>query len=174
MIVIVPVFRDGHREGTVAGTIRLTQGIRALYGEDVLDFWNLEIFDRAGHNVYRSLVAATDTSLPRASLVAQRHIPVADHAWKLRLWPTPLMVATLRTAAPQRILTIGLLSTVILAIANFLLAQRQAAPGAVFAGERTIGGDRRSDEPAPERPRQRHRSRDLGKRRRRPAFHVRQ
>ena len=58
--------------------------------------------------------------------MAERHIPVADRAWKLRLWPTPLMVATLRTAAPQRILTIGLLSTIILAIANFLLAQRQA------------------------------------------------
>ena len=54
---------------------------------------------------------------------------MADRAWKLRLWPTPLMVATLRTAAPQRILTIGLLSTVILAIANFLLAQRQARLG---------------------------------------------
>ena len=39
------------------------------------------------------------------------------------------MVATLRTAAPQRILTIGLLSSLILAIANFLLAQRQSKLG---------------------------------------------
>ncbi len=129
MMVVVPVFREGQLEGSVAGTVRLTQGIRSLYGQDVLDFWNLEIFDRGGRNVYRSLVAGTQSAHPPGSLVAERHIPVADRAWKLRLWPTPLMVDTLRTAAPQRILTIGLLSTLILAIANFLLAQRQASLG---------------------------------------------
>ena len=125
MTVTVPVFRDGRFEGSVAGTIRLTQGIRALYGQDVLDFWNLEIVDRSGRNVFQSLVPGANPVRPPKSLVAERHLPVADRAWKLRLWPTPLMVDTLRTAAPQRILTIGLLSALILAIANFLLAQRQ-------------------------------------------------
>ena len=129
MTVTVPVFREGQLEGSVAGTIRLTQGIRSLYGQELLDFWNLEIIDRAGRSVYRSLGAGASTSPPPKFLVEERHIPVADRAWKLRLWPTPLMVATLHTAAPQRILTIGLLSTLILAIANFLLAQRQARLG---------------------------------------------
>ena len=128
-IVTVPVFHDGALGGCVAGTIRLTQGIRALYGQDVLDFWNLEIYDRGGRNVFRSLVPGVRAGKGPGFLVEERFIPVADRAWKLRLWPTPLMVATLRTAAPQRILTIGLLSTIILAIANFLLAQRQASLG---------------------------------------------
>ena len=129
MIVAVPVFRDAHLEGMVAGTVRLTQAIRVLYGQDVLDFWNLEINDRSGRNVLRSLGSGAIAAKPPAYLLADRHFPVADRAWKLRLWPTPLMVATLRTAAPQRILTIGLLSTLILAIANFLLAQRQSRLG---------------------------------------------
>ncbi len=126
VIVTVPVFRDGHLEGSVTGTIRVTQAIRALFGQDVLDFWNLEFYDRAGRNVFRSMVAGSTALPPRRDPVEERFIPVADRAWKLRLSPTPLMTATLRTAAPQRILTIGLLSTAILAIANFLLAQRQA------------------------------------------------
>ena len=129
MVVAVPVFRDGHLEGTVTGTIRVTQAIHTLYGQDVLDFWNVELYDRSGRNVFRSLAGLADTSPAPPALVVTRHIPVADRAWKLRLWPTPLMEATLRTAAPQRILTIGLLSTAILAIANFLLAQRQARLG---------------------------------------------
>ena len=129
VIITVPVFNDGHLEGFVAGTIRLTQAIQSLYGQDVLDFWNVEISDRGGHNVFRSLIPGPNAARPLSSLLAERHIPVADRAWKLRLWPTPLMVATLRSAAPQRILTIGLLSTLILAIANALLAQRQARLG---------------------------------------------
>lgn len=141
MTVTVPVFRDGHLEGSVAGTIRLTQGIRSLYGPEVLDFWNLEIIDRAGRNVYQSLGAGASTTPPPSFLVAERHIPVADRAWKLRLWPTPLMVATLRTAAPQRILTIGLLSTLILAIANFLLAQRQARLGQSLQESERLAAD---------------------------------
>ena len=139
--VTVPVFRDGHLEGTVAGTIRLTQGIRSLYGQEVLDFWNLEIVDRTGQDVYRSLVPGVSNGSPPRYLVEERHIPVADRAWKLRLWPTPLMVATLRTAAPQRILTIGLLSTLILAIANFLLAQRQARLGQSLLESERLAAD---------------------------------
>lgn len=141
MTVTVPVFRDGHLEGSVAGTIRLTQGIRSLYGQELLDFWNLEIVDRAGRSVYQSLAANAGMAPPPKFLVAERHIPVADRAWKLRLWPTPLMVATLRTAAPQRILTIGLLSSVILAIANFLLAQRQASLGQSLQESERLAAD---------------------------------
>ncbi len=141
MTVTVPVFRDGRLEGSVAGTIRLTQGIRALYGQDVLDFWNLEIFDRSGRNVFQSLVAGAQTVPPPKFLVAERHLPVADRAWKLRLWPTPLMIETLRTAAPQRILTIGLLSALILAVANFLLAQRQARLGQSLEESERLAAD---------------------------------
>ena len=139
--VDVPMFRDGRLEGSVVGTIRLSQGIRALYGQDMLDFWNLEIDDRGGRNVYRSLVGGASTGQPRKFLVEERYIPVADRAWKLRLWPTPLMIATLRTAAPQRILTIGLLSTIILAIANFLLAQRQASLGQSLLESERLAAD---------------------------------
>ena len=104
MVVAVPVFRDGHLEGTVTGTIRVTQAIHTLYGQDVLDFWNVELYDRSGRNVFRSLVWPLGYASPAPpALVVTRHIPVADRAWKLRLWPTPLMEATLRTAAPQRI-----------------------------------------------------------------------
>lgn len=141
MTVAVPVFRDGHLEGSVAGTISLTRGIRSLYGLDVLDFWNLEIFDRSGRNVFRSLAPGGEIRRPPNFLVAERYIPVAGRAWKLRLWPTPLMVAALRTAAPQRILTIGLLSTLILAIANFLLAQRQARLGQSLLESERLAAD---------------------------------
>ena len=92
VLVVVPVFREGHLEGMVAGTIRLTQAIHALYGQDVLDFWNLEINDRSGRSVFRSLGPGVIAVKPPARLLEERYIPVADRAWKLRLWPTPLMV----------------------------------------------------------------------------------
>ena len=125
LAVFVPVYRDGTLDGLVAGTVRLTDGLGQLYGRDVLDFWNLELKDRTERTAYLS----PGTGGGKASSVyvaPPRFIPVADQAWKLRLWPTPLLTATLRTGAPPRILIIGLVATLIAAAANYLLAQRQA------------------------------------------------
>ena len=126
LAVLVPVYRDGAFDGFVAGTIRLTPGLRQLFGRDVLDFWNLELQDRAERTAYLSVGPAGGPPTPPAYVAPQRFIPVADHAWRLRLWPTPLLTATLRTGAPPRILIIGLVATLVLAAANSLLAQRQA------------------------------------------------
>ena len=124
--MVVPIAREDGVHGAAIGTIRLTDGLRDLFGRDSLD-WNLEIADRTGRIVYHSF--PTDHGAPTvpARLVDERHVPVADLAWKVRLWPTPLLLSTLRTAQPQRILVIGLLASLVIAVANFLLAQRQAS-----------------------------------------------
>ncbi len=123
--VIVPVIRDDGTAGAVIGTLRLADSLRDLFGRDSLD-WNVEIADRTGRIAYRSFpIDSAEQSVPTA-LVDEQHVPVADLAWKVRLWPTPLLLSTLRTAQPQRILGIGLLASLVIAVANFLLAQRQA------------------------------------------------
>ena len=119
--IIVPILRDDRPEGALAGTIRLTAAMRDLYGADGPDLWNLELTDRAGRTVYQ----AAGSEAAGSGLVALRHVPVADRAWKLRIWPTAALAAVLRTAAPQRILIIGLLAALVVAVANFLLAQRE-------------------------------------------------
>ena len=123
--VIVPIVRDEGAAGAVVGTIRLADSMRDLFGRDSLD-WNLEIADRAGRIVYRSYPGDHGEPTAPAALMDERHVPVADLAWKVRIWPTPLLLSTLRTAQPRRILVIGLLATLVIAVANFLLAQRQA------------------------------------------------
>lgn len=123
--VIVPIVRDEGPAGAVVGTIRLADSMRDLFGRDSLD-WNLEIADRTGRIAYRSYPADHGEPPAPAALVDERHVPVADLAWKVRLWPTPLLLSTLRTAQPRRILGIGLLASLVIAVANFLLAQRQA------------------------------------------------
>ena len=124
--MVVPLFDGDQFVGTLEGMIRLTEGMHQLFGRDVLDFWNIEIYDRTGRCAYQALVGGSQTPKPVASLVAERHVPVADRAWKVRLWPTPLLISTLRTGASWRILGIGLVATALLALANFLLGQHQA------------------------------------------------
>ncbi len=123
--IMVPTVRDAGPTGAVVGTIRLVDGLRELFGRDAPD-WNLEIADRTGRIVYQLL--PTDHGTPHAppSLVDERHVPVADLAWKVRLWPTPLLLSTLHTGQPLRILGIGLVASLVISVANFLLAQRQA------------------------------------------------
>ncbi len=128
--VVVPVFKTGGAyDGIVAGTIRLSQGMRHLFGPDVLDFWNLELKDRADRTAYRAVsgVGGNGNGAPAASVYVAppRFIPVADHAWTLRLWPTPLLGVTLRTGAPPRTVTIGLAAALVVAVASYLLGQRQ-------------------------------------------------
>ena len=136
--IIVPVLRGDHPEGALAGTIRLTAAMKDLYGADGPDLWNLEIADRAGRAVYR----VTGGEPASAGVVATRHIPVADRAWKLSIWPTPTLAATLRTAAPQRILIIGLLATLAVAAANLLLAQREERLSASLRETKRLAADR--------------------------------
>ncbi len=122
--IAVPVFKTGGAyDGIVAGTIRLSQGMRHLFGPDVLDFWNLELKDRAGRVAYQGVSSAPASA---AYVAPSKFIPVADHAWTLRLWPTPLLSVTLRTGAPPRIVTIGLVASLVVAVASYLLGQRQA------------------------------------------------
>ena len=126
MTVVVPLVRAGQCVGFVDGTIHLTGGMRRLFGRDVLDFWHLEVYDRTGRCAYQSAsqgMTGQDTSAPVAE---QRHVPVADQAWRLRILPTSLLVSSLHTGAPWRILGIGLTATLLLALANGLLTQHQA------------------------------------------------
>ncbi len=123
--VVVPVRRDNATAGAVVGTILLGDGMRDLFGRDALD-WNLEISDRTGRVAYRATPGGSNALTVPGRLVDERHIPVADMAWRVRLWPTPLLLSTLRTAQPWRILVIGLLASVVTAVASFLLTQHQA------------------------------------------------
>ena len=123
--IIVPLVRDAGPTGAVIGTVRLAEGLRDLFGRDALD-WNMEIADRSGRVVYRSYPPERGTSRAPSALVDERHVPVADLAWKVRLWPTPLLLSTLRTGQPFRILGIGLVASLVISVATFLLAQRQA------------------------------------------------
>ncbi len=136
--IIVPILREERTEGALAGTIRLNAAIRVMYGAEVPNLWNLELADRAGRVVYKAV--GMEPSL--AGLVATRHIPVADRAWKLRLWPTPALVATLHTATPQRILIIGLLASLVIAAANFLLVQHGERLGESLRESVRLASDR--------------------------------
>ena len=122
--VVVPIRRENATGGAVAGTILLTDGMRDLFGRDALD-WNLEISDRSGRVAYRSTPSGGSRPPVPADFVDERHVPVADVAWRVRLWPTPLLLSTLRTAQPWRILVIGLLASAVTAVASFLLTQHQ-------------------------------------------------
>ena len=123
--VVVPVRRENVTVGAVVGTILLGDGMRDLFGRDTLD-WNLEISDRTGRVAYRSTSSGSGAPTIPNGLVDERHVPVADMAWRVRLWPTPLFLSTLRTAQPWRILVIGLLASAVTAVASFLLTQHQA------------------------------------------------
>ena len=138
--LIVPIIKNENVEGALAGTIRLNAGLRDMYGADVPNLWNLELADRSGRLVYRAI--GTESSL--AALMATRHIPVADRAWKLHIWPTPALAATLRTAAPQRILVIGLVASLVVAAANFLLAQHGQRLGESLRETERLASDRDS------------------------------
>lgn len=124
--VVVPLLADDRLLGYVEGTIRLTAGARQLFGRDVLDFWNVEVFDRTGRRAFQAMSDGPDSRHVSPALVAERHVPVVDRAWKLRLWATPLLIADLHTGASWRILGIGTVAALLLAFANVLLAQREA------------------------------------------------
>ena len=123
--MVVPLRREGGAAGAVVGTVLFGDGMRDLFGRDSLD-WNLEISDRTGRVAYRSTpVGQSGLAIP-GELVDERHVAVADVAWRVRLWPTHLLLSTLRTAQPWRILGIGLLASAVTAIASYLLNQHQA------------------------------------------------
>ena len=130
----LPVWRGERYEGVVVGSVRLKEALRNLYGAELQDFWNLEVRDHAGNNAFVAV------SSPAVIEVA-RHFVVADRSWKLRLWPTPQFVSTLQTAAPQRILALGLLTALIVAAANYLLGQRQARLEASLGESRRLAAD---------------------------------
>ena len=87
------------------GTIRLADRACAIsLAGTSLDFWNLEICATARAASRTVLSPGWTNGEPAAhgcTLVdAAVHVPVADLAWKVRLWPTPLLLsATLRTGA---------------------------------------------------------------------------
>ena len=81
--------------------------------------------------------------------------PVADRAWKVRLWPTPLLISTLRTGASWRILGIGLVATALLALANFLLGQHQARLAESLLESERLTNDVETTSPASQRSGQR-------------------
>ncbi len=124
LTLVLPICRDQRGIGYVAGVVDLTAGLSQFYGPDTLDYWTLELWDRAGNKAFQSapdgLTLASDPRTP-----AFHHFPVADRTWKFRVNPTPLLVSTYHTSAPQRILLIGLLASFALALANHLLAQRE-------------------------------------------------
>jgi PAS domain S-box-containing protein len=124
LTIVSPIFRGDLLQGFVAGTIRISHAIPEIYGQDALDFWHLEMADRTGRSVFHP-TAPANVPLPPSSLIAERHVPVADVAWKIRLWPTPRLIRTLGGTSPKRILGIGLVATLITGVANYLLAQRQ-------------------------------------------------
>lgn len=130
----LPVFRGPHYEGTVIGAVRLRDAFRALYGADLQDFWNIEVRDHNNQLVFRAV------SSP-AGAVVNSHVAVADRTWKLRLWPTPQFGAALRTAAPQRILALGLLAALSVAAATFLLAQHQSSLAAALRESKRLAVD---------------------------------
>ena len=135
--IFVPILRDDQPAGALAGTIRLTAAMRDLYGADGQDLWNLELADRSGRMVYAAAGGEAG-----AGFVATRHVPVADRAWKLRIWPTAALASILRTAAPQRILIIGVLAALVVAAANFLLAQREERLGESLRESERLAADR--------------------------------
>ena len=135
--IFVPILRDDRPAGALAGTIRLTAAMRDLYGADGPDLWNLELADRSGRVIYAAAGGEAGTGF-----VATRHVPVADRAWKLRIWPTAALGSILHTAAPQRILVIGMLAALVVAVANFLLAQREERLGESLRESERLAADR--------------------------------
>ena len=139
--MVVPLLREGQFTGYVEGNVRLTDGIGRLFGRDVLDFWNIEVYDRAGRCTYRALASDAAPTSSNRTLLAERHVPVVDVAWKMQLWPTPLLISTLRTGAPWRILGIGLIATALLGVANYLLAQHQARLAVALTESKRLAAD---------------------------------
>ena len=139
--MVIPLLREGQFIGWVEGDIRLTSGVSRLFGRDVLDFWNIELYDHTGRCAYRALAAGLDPAADSHPPMAERHVPVVDLAWKMRLWPTPLLVSTLRTGAPWRILGIGLTATGLLGVASYLLAQHQTRLAVSLSESKRLAAD---------------------------------
>ncbi len=130
----LPIFRGAHYEGMVVGAVRLRDVFRNLYGAGLQDFWNMEMRDHTDHLVFAAV------SSP-AGAVIDSHVAMADRSWKLRLWATPQFIAALRTAAPQRILALGLLATAVVATATFVLARRQESLAASLRESTRLAAD---------------------------------
>lgn len=129
-----PVFRGARYEGVVLGAVRLRQAMRALYGVELQDLWNVEIRDHSGHLAFRSVSSSEQAAV-------DSHAAVADRSWRVRLWPTAQFVAALHTAAPQRIFGLGLLATLVVAAATFRLGQRQESLAASLRESTRLAAD---------------------------------
>ncbi len=123
--LVIPLIRESQSDGWLEGTVLISRGLEHLFGRDVLDFWNIEVYDRAGCNVFDASADGPDEAA-RRDLLVERRVAVADQAWEIRQWPTPLLVNSLHSGAPARIVWIGFVATLLLAFANFLLTQHQA------------------------------------------------
>lgn len=134
LTLALPVFRGAHYEGMVIGAVRLREAFRTLYGAELRGFWNMEVRDRANRVAFRAASSPAEASV-------HSHVAVADVSWKLRLWPTPQFIAALGTGAPQRILALGLLATLVAAAATYLLAEHQSSLAASLRQSNRLAAD---------------------------------
>jgi two-component system NtrC family sensor kinase len=121
--VYIPIFQGERFDGYIVGVFRVQELLDTIFG-NVAGGYALAVF--VGETQVYSRQHASDR--PEAGWSQEVAVGLHGVTWRLQLWPTPALLVIVRSALPEVILVVGLLTAVLLAAAvHFAQISRRRA-----------------------------------------------
>ncbi len=118
-LAFVPIFRGETFGGFILGVFRAQTLLGALLGDEITPGYSIAVYD-GEEEIYRR---SDDGRQHQIGWGQETRITLPGVLWRVRVWPTPRLLATAQSSAPEATLVIGLVMASLLALTTFL-AQR--------------------------------------------------
>ncbi len=110
--VYVPLFVNNTFDGFMLGVFRVQQLFYSMLDEDLQRDYSVAVFDDK-EEIYRHPYA---TGVDEMQWGQEAQIELRNISWRVRVWPTPELLAGIRSAWPGTVLAAGCLMAVLLSL----------------------------------------------------------
>jgi diguanylate cyclase (GGDEF)-like protein len=114
--VFVPIFRGETFGGFILGVFRAQTSLEKLLGDDIAPGYSIAV-DDGEKEIYRR---SDDGGQHQVGWGQETSISLHGVRWRVRVWPTPRLLANAQSSAPEAVLVIGLVMASLLASTIFL------------------------------------------------------
>ena len=115
-LVYSPLYLDDQFDGFILGVFRVQELVDQILPQNITDDLSLILYD-GEEEIYRR---ASSSHASDVAWVQEAEVNLRDAKWRLRLSPTPEMLAVAQSRLPGTALGVGLLITVLLTLSVFL------------------------------------------------------
>ncbi len=110
--VVVPIFRGETFGGFILGVFRAQTALDTLLGDEIAPGYSIAV-DDGERDIYRR---SEDGGPPQRGWGQEASLSLHGVRWRVRVWPTPRLLATAQSSAPEAVLVIGLVMASLLAL----------------------------------------------------------